>query len=302
MTLRVRRPHPLVAAFVMILVVAGCNSASVAKTGASASPHTIRLTMLVPAAGDVDAAYFASQVRRRTHNRVHVTIDSQTYSDSDPRREQLVAPALAAGRADLGFVAGREWADDGDDGFAALQTPFLITTLQATSAVTQSDAAAGILHGLASKHVVGLALVPNEPRQLLTEQPIFGAELAHSRIRIVDNTQTQSLMSALGAVPVEGLTARATLPELRAGQLDGAESSPFSILDNAYNTSAQYLTAYAMFPKINSIVATASGWPGWAMTNATRCAPPRRPPGPAPSVSWRTARAPSSSNCAAPAW
>jgi TRAP-type C4-dicarboxylate transport system substrate-binding protein len=260
MTVRDRQHRRAVAALAAILLVAGCNSASVSKTGASASPDTLRLTMLVPSAGDVDAAYFAAQVERRTHKHVRVTIDSQTYNDADPRRELLVAPALDAGRADLGFVAGRDWADDGNDGFTALQTPFLITTLRASIDVTRGSAAADILHGLSAKHVVGLALVPNEPRQLLTTMPFFGADLDHWRIRVVDNARTQSLMSAIGATPVEGLTARETLLQLRAGRLEGAETSPFSILDNAYNTRAKYLTAYAMFPKINSIVASAAGW------------------------------------------
>ena len=84
----------------------------------------------------------------------HGTVDSaQVIMDRDTGRskgfgfvemssdqEAQAAIALSRGQADLGFLAGREWAQAGDTGFAALQTPFLVTTVSAATAVTSSPA------------------------------------------------------------------------------------------------------------------------------------------------------------------
>ena len=169
-----------IAAFVLML--AACNSDPVDKSGASKPTHPTTLRMLVPTAGDLEAQFFADGVAKRSKGQLHVQIDSETYSDSYPQQEQQAAVALSQGKADLGFIAGREWAQAGDAGFAALQTPFLVTTLAAATAVTRAPVAKTLLTGLSSRHVVGLALSVQEPRQLLTTRPFFGSDLAGAHI------------------------------------------------------------------------------------------------------------------------
>ena len=47
---------------------------------------------------------------------------------------------------------------------------------------------------------------------------------------------------------------------LRAGSIAGVETSPMYILANSYNRDASYLTGYAMFPKLDTIVASRTAW------------------------------------------
>jgi TRAP-type C4-dicarboxylate transport system substrate-binding protein len=250
----------LVAVAALVAMLAACNSDPVDKTGAPIPTHPATLRMLVPAAGDPEARFFADAVAKRSNGQLHVQIDSNTYSDSDPQQEERAAVALSHGQADLGFLAGREWAQAGDAGFAALQTPFLVTTLTAATRVTRAPVAQALLTGLSSRNVVGLALSVQEPRQLLTTRPFFGSDLAGAHIRVIDNDLTAGLIQALGGVPVQRLTARETTTLLPSGKIDGVETSPTSVLDNAYSQAAPYLSAYGLIPKINTIVASAPSW------------------------------------------
>jgi TRAP-type C4-dicarboxylate transport system substrate-binding protein len=240
-------------------ILAGCNADPVDKSGAGPDSPTT-LNMLLPEAGDPEGQFFVDAVSRRSNGRLHIAVDSTTYNSTDPGLEALAVGSLRNGKADLGFVAARNLAAAGDGGFQALMAPFAVTTLDASLALSQGPVATTLLHGLRPLGLVGLGLIPGEPRQILSTRPLFGPTLGGAGIRVVDNAQAVALIKAMSGVPVEGLTARAVWDALRAGTLVGAETSPTYILANSYNTVARYLTAYGLMPKINTIVANERSW------------------------------------------
>ena len=103
--------------------------------------------------------------------------------------------------------------------------------------------------------------MPAESRRILaTRAPLTPAAFAHLRIRIIDNPQSAAAFRALGAVPVEGIHDPQVFTGLRGHELDAVESSPKSILANAYFNVARYLSAYAIYPKFESIVFSRRAW------------------------------------------
>lgn len=256
----VRRFSRLLLALTLGALLVACNADLVTKSGAPADPRVKTLTMLVPTAGQPEASSFVKAVAARSGGRLKVVIDNASYNDASPQREQLVVGGIRNGQAELGFIAGRNFTQAGDQGFAALQTPFLITTVEAAARATKSAAAADILEGLKGAGVVGLALVADEPRQLLTTRPIFDSDLKGARIRVVDNDQSNALIRALGGIPINELRSIEVGPLLQSGKLDGVESVPTYILINSYAASARFLSQQALFPKINAIVANERAW------------------------------------------
>jgi hypothetical protein len=116
-----------------------------------------------------------------------------------------------------------------------------------------------------------LGLVPSEPRQILSTRPLLApAAFRGIRIRIFDNPETAALMTAIGARPVQGLTANQVGALLRSGSLTGVENGPYYMLANSYNAEAPYLTSYAFLPKFETLVATRRAW--LALTAAQRTA------------------------------
>ena len=242
-----------------ITALAACSGGPADKTGAPAHARTT-LRILMPEGGDPEGTYFVAAVARRSNSRIKVTVDSASFTSADPASEAGVVAGLRSGRGDLGFVTARNWAAAGDQGFQAVLTPFGVTTLDLTIRLSHNPIAKDLLDGLAPTGIVGLALVPGEPRQLLSTRPLFGPTLGQARIRIVDNPQTTTLLDALAAVPVSGLTARETFEALRSRSIVGAETSPIYTLANSYNSVAHHLTAYALLPKMSTIVATDASW------------------------------------------
>jgi hypothetical protein len=146
-------------------------------------------------------------------------------------------------------------------GFQALDTPFLVTTVQATDNLASGPVAGALLRQLTPLGLVGLGLIPNEPRQFLSTRPLIApADFAGARLQIIDNPQTAALVQAIGAHPVQGVVNPQAARMLRSGAVAGVETSPMYILVNSYNADASYLTAYGLFPKFQTIVATKSAW------------------------------------------
>ena len=135
-------------------------------------------------------------------------LDRDTYFSETPGGEAQLVPDLRSGRIDLAYTPARDWVATGDPGFRAVQYPFQVTTTEAAVALAGGAAASDLLAGMTSYGVVGLGLVPAEPRRLITKNPVLTAgDLQGSRIRISDSPETAELISSLGGEPVQGITA-----------------------------------------------------------------------------------------------
>jgi TRAP-type C4-dicarboxylate transport system substrate-binding protein len=243
---------------------------SIGKSGAVKQAVTV-ITLQMPDTGDPDGLYFARDVARRSHGTLEVDVDGNSYASTLPSNEGRLAAALRAGRVGFSYQSARDWAAAGVAGFQALDTPFLVTTLAASEALAASPVAAALLGQLSPLGLVGIGLIPAEPRQFLSARPLIAPSAFDGiSLRIIDNPQTAALVGALGAHPVQGKSASQVGDLLRSGSIAGAETSPQQVLENSYNAEAPYLTSYAIIPKFETIVASRRAW--LALTAAQQAA------------------------------
>ena len=254
---------PLMAGLLVAVVLgpAACGStARIDQAGAVSRSVTV-ITLQMPDGTQPDGIYFAQDVARRSGGTLKVVIDPTTYASVTPANEAKLVAALLAGRVGFSYQPARDWAAAEVPGFQALDTPFLVTTVQASVKLATSPVAGALLHQLTPLGLVGLGLIPNEPRQILSTRPLIApSEFGGTRLRIVDNPQTAALVRAIGARPVQGVLSTQVGSMLRSGSVAGVETSPMYILTNSYNMDASYLTRYGMFPKFQTVVATKSAW------------------------------------------
>jgi TRAP-type C4-dicarboxylate transport system substrate-binding protein len=251
--------------------LAACTGTpSIGKSGAVNQAVTV-ITLQMPDAGDPDATYFAQDVARRSHGTLQVHVDGTSYPSALPSNEARLTAALRAGRVGFSYQPARDWAAVGVPGFQALDTPFLVTTAQASEALAASPVAPALLRQLTPLGLVGIGLIPAEPRQILSVRPLFAPSAFDGiSLRITDNPQTAALARALGAHPVEGKSASQVVGMFQSGSVTAVESAPVYVLQDSYNAEAPYLTSYAIIPKFETIVATRRAWQ--ALTAAQQAA------------------------------
>ena len=219
----------------------------------------IRLQM--PDEGDPDGLYFAQDVALRSHGTLKVDIDASSYPSALPSNEAKLVAALQAGQVGFSYQPARDWAAAGVPGFQALDAPFLVTTAQASEALAASPVASALLRQLSRLGLVGIGLIPAEPRQFLSTTPLIApSAFSGISLRINDNPQTAALVRAIGARPVQGVSSTQVPDMLIHGRIVGVETSPTYILGDSYNAEASYLTSWAMFGKFETIVASKSAW------------------------------------------
>ena len=103
--------------------------------------------------------------------------------------------------------------------------------------------AGALLRQLSPLGLVGLGLIPAEPRQFLSARPLIApSDFDGIKLRIVDNPQTAALVRAIGGHPVQGVSSTQVGGMLSAGSIAGVETSPTYILADSYNREASYLT------------------------------------------------------------
>jgi TRAP-type C4-dicarboxylate transport system substrate-binding protein len=255
--LRQLRPPALVATAVLLSVlVAGCFGGSGKTKAGLGVSRSLTLRMPSPDSDDPDAAYFVEQVRLRTHGRLRIVIDGDTYNSGDPDNELRLVHDLRRRKVAIAYLPSRAWARDGITSFQALQAPFLVTDYALLRGITTGPIGQTMLHGLDRAGLVGLGLVPKELRRPLGREPLITARAFRgARIRVVTSPTSVLDLRALGAIPLTHLTAGQVLIALAARRLDGIETEAHATFTNGYVNAARYLPSnLALFAKTETIV------------------------------------------------
>jgi hypothetical protein len=79
-------------------------------------------------------------------------------------------------------------------------------------------------------------------------------------IRIPDNDTSAAVLHSLGARPVQRITAEAVTDRLSRRRLAGAETAPIFVVGNGYDKFAKHITGYALFDRVDTIVASPTAW------------------------------------------
>lgn len=258
---RTRRIPVLAGLAAALIGLAACGGLpTISKAGTIHRGATV-IRVQMPDENDPDGLYFARDVARRSHGTLKIVVDSSSYPSTLPANEARLVAALRAGTASFSYQPAREFAAAGVPGFQALDAPFVVTTVRASERLAASPLARTILSQLSSLGLVGIGLIPAEPRQILSTRPLIApSSFAGIRLRITDNPETAALAAAIGARAVQGVSASQVRGMLLSGSVAGVETSPDYILANSYNADASYLTSYAVIPKFETIVATRAAW------------------------------------------
>jgi TRAP-type C4-dicarboxylate transport system substrate-binding protein len=257
------RSTRLTALVTVALTAAACGPTTKIDKAGAVQRHTTVIRLEMPEAGDVDGSYFVKDATARSRGTLTIVPDVDSYDSGLPQSEARLVSAMRAGKVGFSYEPAHDWAAAGVASLEALDAPFLVTTVSASERLARSPIAGAVLDGLSTVGMVGIGLIPNEPRGVLSLQPLFSPEAFDGlRLHIVDSPQTADLVTALGAVPVQGLSAGQSVLVLKSGSVDALETSPTYILSNSFNAEAPYLTSYALISRFDIIVATKAAWAG----------------------------------------
>jgi len=255
-----------IGAGLFVLLLAACGGVQHAnKSGASADPAVTLRLVQVEDSGDIPASYFADAVARRSGGSVKVELDSRRRARLPAANELALARDVRAGRVGLGYLPARVWAREGAPAFEALLAPFAITTFRTADALAAGRVGRALLKTLPSS-LVGVALVPSEPRRILAStRPVTRKAFAGLRMYVNDNPRALGLR-ALGARPVEGACCAGAVPPEEArhalanGLLNAVEASLSDlVIDDDYEY-VKHLSGYSIYPRFQSIVVSRRAW------------------------------------------
>jgi len=185
----------------------------------------------------------------------------EEYSSRTPANEARLARDLRAGKADFGVLPARSWAPAGVEAFDALQAPFVIGSYTVARAAIAGPAGSELKQALERAGVTPLGLIPAELRRVLSVRPLATPDAFRGlTIRIPDNETAAAAIRSLGATPVERVTSEALRQGLRDRRLAGAETAPVFALENGYGAYAKHITGYALFDRVDTLVASSAAW------------------------------------------
>jgi TRAP-type C4-dicarboxylate transport system substrate-binding protein len=240
-------------------LAAGCGGSGGDQTNKAGAPVEGKrqvVTLQATDAGSDEAQHLARQIEKRSGGTLEVRVEPD-YDSRDPANEVRLAKAVRAGDADFAILPARAWAQAGVPGFAALQAPFVLGSHDVAREAVAGRAGELLADQLRNAGVEPLGLVPTQLRRLLATRALTAPQrFDGARLRIVDNDTTAAVIESLGGDPRQGLQSNEVLPALEKGDLDGAESAPSPILDNGYGSAAKHLTGYALFDRVDTVVAS----------------------------------------------
>jgi TRAP-type C4-dicarboxylate transport system substrate-binding protein len=237
------------------LLLGGCTSAPVDKSGGDATPRTLVLASndgegLEGVAG---VAHFVQTLSTLSEGRLVAEVHpSWTGDDYD---EPRLVRDIADGRADLGWVGTRALDLAGDPSFRPLHAPFLVGTYSAQAAVLSDTALVrDLLGSLEPLGVTGLAVLGDEmripfgvTRALSSVKDFRGATFA----TFPSGIQTDGI-AALGGTPVSPVDQKAIV----GGLIDGFEATWWSYSVHDYALAAPYATTNAgLWPRTVALFA-----------------------------------------------
>jgi TRAP-type C4-dicarboxylate transport system substrate-binding protein len=197
-------------AAVAIAVGGAPISALAQKEGGDAPPISLRLaTLETPGSAWHEVMVeMAADISTATHDSLTIEVIEDFVPPDAALPEQSVVNELSGGRADLALVPSRGWLDAGVSSLRALQTPFLITSLEQAEAVATSDLAERMLSDMSSAGLLGLAMWPDDLRHPVAYDECASgpflrpSDMAGMRVRSVPSADSYALLRAFDAIPV----------------------------------------------------------------------------------------------------
>jgi len=260
---RLMTRRALITPLAVAAAIAGCGGSSDGtghnKAGAaSARPQAIVLQATDPSTPE--AQQFAKQVRKRSGGSLTVEM-RQDYSSNTPANEAELARDLRNDQADFGMLPTRAWAAAGVKAFDALQAPFVLGSYDVARAAVAGPAGSALDASLGKAGVIPLGLVPAQLRRVLSVRPLVTSGAYRGRvIKVSANATSAAVIHSLGGSAIQTITGDDVQNWLREHRLDATEAAPIFVLGNDLGKYARYITGYALFDRVDSIVASPGAW------------------------------------------
>ncbi|MET0917237.1 MAG: TRAP transporter substrate-binding protein [Burkholderiales bacterium] len=226
----------------MRFVAAGFAAAGLLIAAPANAQQTIVIKFSHVVAADTPkgkgADYFKKLAEERTKGKVKVEVypNSERYSDTEElealRRGsvEMLAPSLAK----FGPLSARE--------FEVFDPPYLFDNYEELKRVTQGPIGAGLLKGLASKGIVGLAFWDNGFKQMSANKPLRKIDdFRGLKMRVQASNILEAQMRALGALP-EVIAFSDVFRGLETGVVDGTENPPSNFFTQRLQEVQKFMT------------------------------------------------------------
>jgi TRAP-type C4-dicarboxylate transport system substrate-binding protein len=234
----VRLVWPLIPALAILAV--GCSGGT--KAGGKGRSHTAVLTIANHDGEGRDLGEYVAAVGRLSAGSVRLRIRNDWRAHEVDYDRGTVAD-LRAGKVDLAKISVRSFDTLGDGDFRALTAPFLVDSLGLEQETLESSLPDEMLAGVKALGVVGVAMLPGDPRrpfgqrrQFLSPSDYRGASFGTLPSRV-----SAATLRALGAQPRR--YPAGDLPY----SLDGAELDLRTIEEAGYDTKVTSLTTNVVF-------------------------------------------------------
>jgi TRAP-type transport system periplasmic protein len=239
----------LVAPALAACAAVGCSAGT--KAGGRPLPHPIVLSIANHETEGRDLAEYAAAVDGLSEGSIQLE-RREGWRSALADYDRATLADVRAGRIDLAKIAVRSLDTVGVTDFQALTAPFLVDSIALERTVLASPLGDEMLAGLARAGVVGVAVVPGEPRRPFGQRRRFVAPSAYrgAFFGIGPSRLSRETLEALGAKP------RTYVPGQLPYAFDGAELDLATIEGQGYDTSVTSLTGnVVLWPRAFVVVA-----------------------------------------------
>ena len=287
----------LLAALICCSAFAGCSLGSGAGKagGPPPSPAASRTAVVRFAGADPESCRRRSPASFARVSGGRLRAQVVRYDENAADVDLRIGRDVMGGRIDVASVAARAWDSLGATGFAAFQSPFLLTSdALLDQATADPRVARPLLDSLALMHVTGLALAPIGVRFLFAREPLDGpAAFAGATVRINASRTTDDILRSLGARPSTTPPSGPPIVEaVHAGRLDAIEADMRNATGHGYVSAVPHVNS-PLFAKVNALVANSARLealgPGAAVDPRGGGASSRRAAGGDDRMSWAAA-------------
>jgi TRAP-type C4-dicarboxylate transport system substrate-binding protein len=227
----------------------GCSGGT--KAGGRPLTHSIVLPIANHETEGRDLAEYIAAVDRLSGGSIHLE-HREGWRGPQVDYDRATVADVRAGRIDLAKIAVRSLDTVGVTDFQALDAPFLVDSIALERTVLASPLVDDMLAGLAHAGVVGLAVLPGEPRRPFGQRRRFlsPSDYRGAVFGIGPSILSLETLEALGARP------RNYISQDLPYAFDGAELDLATIEGSGYDTSVTSLTGnVVLWPRAFVVVA-----------------------------------------------
>jgi TRAP-type C4-dicarboxylate transport system substrate-binding protein len=230
-------------------VAVGCSGGT--KAGGPPLTHPIVLSIANHETQGRDLAEYVAAVNRLSRGSIHLE-HREGWRGPQVDYDRATVADVRAGSIDLAKIAVRSLDTVGVTDFQALTAPFLVDSIALERTVLASPLADEMLAGLARAGVVGVAVLPGEPRRPFGQRRRFlgPSDYRGAVFGIRPSNLSVETLEALGARP------RSYIPGDLPYAFDGAELDLATIEGHGWDTSVTSLTGnVVLWPRAFVVVA-----------------------------------------------